>query len=239
MTLVQQPTATPDRGGPRFFLESGDRLSRAEFERRYEAMPHLKKAELIEGVVYVASPVRLDAHAVPHGLAIAWLAVFASATPGVFVADNATLRLDLDNEVQPDVLLCIESAAGGRARPTPDGYLEGAPELILEVAASSAAIDRHAKLHAYQRNGVQEYIVWQVLDGRLEWFGLREGVYEPIQPDQAGVQHSLVFPGLRLAVTAFLARDLAAVLAEQQRGLATAEHRAFVERLAAPQSRNE
>lgn len=40
-------------------LESGDRLTRAEFERRYEAAPEHFKAELIEGVVYVASPVRI------------------------------------------------------------------------------------------------------------------------------------------------------------------------------------
>ena len=39
-------------------LENGDRLTRAEFERRYAAMPRLKKAELIEGIVYVPSPVR-------------------------------------------------------------------------------------------------------------------------------------------------------------------------------------
>ena len=38
-------------------LEHGDHLTREEFERRYEAMPHVRKAELIEGVVYMPSPV--------------------------------------------------------------------------------------------------------------------------------------------------------------------------------------
>jgi Uma2 family endonuclease len=214
-------------------LENGDHLSRVEFERRYEAMPHLKKAELIEGVVYVGSPVRMDVHGKPHGLVMAWLGVYTAATLGVELGDNATVRLDLENEPQPDALLRLDVAAGGRSRVTDDGYIEGPPELVVEVAASSAAIDRHTKLHAYQRNGVAEYLIWQVLDRRLEWFALQEGVYEALAPDERGVVHSLIFPGLRLAVPALLDGDLAAVLAEQQTAFSTPEHRAFVARLAA------
>jgi len=143
------------------------------------------------------------------------------------------VRLDLDNEFQPDVLLQIDPAFGGRSRVTEDGYLEGAPELVLEVAASSATIDRHTKLQVYRRNGVQEYIVWQVLDRRLEWFALRDGEYVLLQPDARGVIRSAVFPGLCLAVESLLNGDLAAVLAEQQSAFSTSEHRQFVESLAA------
>lgn len=218
---------------PRFFLESGDRLSRAEFERRYEAMPHLKKAELIEGVVYVASPVRTDVHAEPHAWIVGWLSLYAAASPGVRLADNATLRLDLDNIVQPDALLRLDAGAGGRARPTEDGYLEGPPELVVEVAASSASIDRNTKLHVYRRNGVPEYLVWQVLDRRIEWFALQEGEYAPLKPDRQGTLHSVIFPGLQLATEPLLNSDLATVLARQQAVLGTPEHRAFLERLAA------
>ena len=229
VAVTHDPAQQSGQVAPRHFLENGDRLTRAEFERRYEAMPHLKKAELIEGVVYVGSPVRDDVHGEPHSLAVGWLFIYVAATPGVRSSDNATVRLDADNEFQPDVLLRIQ---GGKARRTDDGYVEGPPELVFEVAASSASIDRHTKMHVYRRNGVQEYIIWRVLDEVIEWFSLQEGVYVPLEPDERGVIHSRVFPGLRLVVQAMLDRDAAAILAEQQAGLATPEHQAFKERLA-------
>lgn len=214
-------------------LENGDRLTRQEFERRYHAMPHIKKAELIAGVVYMPSPVRFHSHAQPHGQVMTWLGVYCAATPGVLLADNATVRLDLDNEVQPDALLRLDPAVGGRSRISADDYLEGAPELIVEIATSSAAYDLHEKLRIYRRNGIQEYLVWQVYDRWLDGFRLSEGEYIPLLPDAAGVARSQVFPGLHLAVAALLDGDLAGVLAELQRGLQTAEHTAFVERLSA------
>ncbi|MEQ8957793.1 MAG: Uma2 family endonuclease, partial [Coleofasciculus sp. C2-GNP5-27] len=116
-------------------LESGDRLTRIEFERRYQQMPENKKAELIEGVVYVASPVRANRHGKPHAQIIGWLLVYESETPGAYLADNTTVRLDADNEPQPDALLRIEPEVGGNSRITEDDYIEGAPELVVEVAA--------------------------------------------------------------------------------------------------------
>ena len=212
-------------------LESGDRLTRCEFERRYAARPDLKKAELIEGVVYVPSLVRAASHAEPHYTLIGWLAAYSAATPGVHGADNATVRLDLDNEPQPDALLRIERR-GGRSRVGEDDYIEGAPELVVEIAASSAAIDLHDKLRAYRRNGVREYLVWRTGEHRIDWCELVEGEYRPLPRTARGVLHSNVFPGLRLAVDAMLRGDLAAVLAEQRRGLRTRKHREFVARLA-------
>lgn len=212
-------------------LENGDRLTRREFERRYEAMPQVKKAELIEGIVYMPSPVRVRSHGQPHGQIIGWVCVYCAATPGVDFADNATLRLDPDNEPQPDAVLWIDPAAGGRARVSAEDYLEGAPELVVEVAASSVSYDVHVKQPVYRRNGVQEYILWRVLDRQIDWFRLVDEQYVPLQPDTRGVLHSQVFPGLCLAVPALLQGDLAGVLAEAQQGLASAEHRAFVETL--------
>jgi len=226
VSLAGAATVAPPR------LESGDRLTRDEFERRYHAMPHIKKAELVEGVVYMPSPIRFENHAEPHGWIMGWLVVYCAATPGVELADNATVRLDLDNEYQPDALLRLEPANGGRSRISADDYVEGAPELVAEVASSSAAYDMHDKLKVYRRNGVLEYVVWQVYDKRLDWFALREGEYVSLEPDEAGVLHSRVFPGLRLAVPALLAGNLAAVLAELQKGLGMPEHAAFVARLA-------
>ena len=223
---VRLPAAT---GVPA--LENGDRLTRCEFERRYAAQPDLKKAQLIEGIVYMPSPVSM-AHAEPHAMIQAVLLVYAASTPGVRGADNATVRLDLDNEPQPDAVLLIASAAGGRCRVSDDNYLEGTPELVVEVAASSASIDLHEKLHAYRRNGVQEYIVWRTLEQRIDWFELSDGEYRPLPADDAGVIRSRVFPGLGLAVGALLKGDLAGALAEVQKGAGAPEHKTFIERLA-------
>ncbi len=212
-------------------LESGDRLTRQEFEHRYQTMPLIKKAELIEGVVYVASPVRMANHGRPHAALIGWLLAYKAATPGVDLGDNATVRLDLDNEPQPDALLRIEPEVGGNSYITDDDYVEGPPELIAEIAASSASYDLNDKLNAYRRNEVQEYIVWQIYENRLDWFSLQQGRYVSLQPDEAGVIRSQIFPGLWLAVNALREGDLAQVLAVLQQGLQTAEHQTFVESL--------
>ena len=144
--------------------------------------------------------------------------------------DNATVRLDLDNEPQPDVLMHIE-AAGGGADIGDDDYVEGAPELVAEVAASSASIDLHAKRNAYRRNGVQEYIVWQTLESRVDWWELVDGEYIPLAADEAGVIESKVFPGLRLATHALLGGDLAASADAVEDGLRSDAHKAFCEAL--------
>ncbi len=212
-------------------LENGARLTRAEFERRYEAMPHLKKAELIEGVVYMPSPVHHTVHSRPHAYIIGWLVHYCSATPNIDLGDNATVRLDADNEVQPDALLRIEFEVGGTSRISDDDYIEGAPELIVEIAASSESYDLHDKKKVYRRNGVQEYIVWRVYEKALDWFRLEEGAYHRLEPDEAGILRSQVFPGLHLDVEALLAGDLATVLAVLRAGVATEEHAAFVENL--------
>lgn len=212
-------------------LNSGDRLSRAEFERRYQVHPEIKKAELVEGVVYMPSPIHLQKYAEPHGQIVTWLGVYTAGTPGLQLADNATVRLDFENEVQPDAFLRVKSEFGGKAQVTDDDYLEGSPELIVEIAASSAAYDMHDKRRVYARNGVQEYLVAQMYEKRMDWFVLREGVYEALTPDENGILRSEVFPGLWLHPQAFWAGDLAAMLATLQEGLAAPEHQAFVEQL--------
>jgi Uma2 family endonuclease len=197
-------------------------------------MPHLKKAELIEGVVYVPSPVRFRRHGRPHAHLMTWLGVYEASTPGVEAADNSTARLDLDNEPQPDALLLIDPARGGQAQISADDYIEKAPELVAEVAASSVSLDLNLKLHVYRRNGVREYVVWRVLDQEVDWFVLREGRYDRLPLDAAGLYRSEVFPGLWLDPAALVRGDLARVLAVLQQGLASSEHAAFVGRLNPP-----
>jgi Uma2 family endonuclease len=213
-------------------LENGDHLTREEFERRYEAMPNLKKAELIEGVVFMGSPVRNSQHSEPHSIISALLGVYRILTPGVRCGDNGTVRLDLGSVPQPDSFLRIEEECGGQSRVSTDDYLEGGPELVVEVAASTASHDLNAKKLVYQRHRVREYIVWRTHDQAIDWFRLQRGRYVRVKPNREGIIESKVFPGLRLAVKALLQGDFAAALAEVQAGVASESHRAFVARLA-------
>jgi Uma2 family endonuclease len=211
-------------------LENGDRLTRAEFERRYDAMPNLRKAELIEGIVQMPSPIRVE-HMEADLVVLTWLGVYVAATPGVRGGGDGSVRLDADNEVQPDALLRIDAACGGQSRVAADGFIEGAPELVVEISGSSASYDLHAKLHIYRRAGVCEYIVWRVYDRALDWFVLEEGRFEAQTPDDQGVLSSRVFPGLRVPVAAMLDGKLAEVLAAVQQGVQMPEHAAFVKEL--------
>lgn len=227
--VQQPPHVIKKKKKPLPPLKHGEKLTRDEFERRYAAMPRLKKAELIEGIVYMPSPVRTDIHSDPHARIITWLGVYWTATPGVQCADNATVHLDPDNEAQPDGLLRIDE--GGTSLLSDTGYIEGAPELIVEIAGTSADYDLHEKLDAYLRNGVAEYIVWQTQEKRLDWFHLVNEEYVPMLPDADRLIESQAFPGLRLAVNSLIGDNLATVLSELQKGLETAEHAAFVRRL--------
>jgi hypothetical protein len=213
-------------------LENGDHLTRDEFERRYEAMPHVKKAELIEGIVYISCRVNFERHGCPHAAVMGWLGTYRAGTPGVGVGNNATVRLDVKNEFQPDALMIVEPHLGGQATIDSDGYIAGGPELVCEVAASSAAIDLNTKLRVYRRSKVREYVVWRVLDEAIDWFVLRRGRY--IQRTlTSGTYRSDVFPGLWLDPDALVGDDLPAVLQALQQGLASAEHVAFVAKLRA------
>lgn len=212
-------------------LENGDRLTRPEFERRYNAMLNVRKAELIEGVVYMASPLRFRPHAKPHGRLITWLGVYETATPCIEMGIEPTVRLDIDNEPQPDGVLLISTESGGHATLSDDEYVEGAPELVVEVAASSAAIDLGDKKRAYRRSGVQEYIAWQVYDQKIDWWQLQDVDYVSFVPDEQGIIHSQVFPGLWLNVAAMLQGDMRSVLAVLQTGINHPEHKTFVQQL--------
>ena len=235
--LSQIPTLTVPRSPVKADgippLNAGDRLSRAEFERRYQARPDLKKAELIEGVVHMPSPVRFVQHGQAHIALAGWLANYLAATPGVTGGDNVTIRLDYENEVQPDAFLRLDVTLGGRSSITEDDYIAGAPELIVEIAASIVAYDMYDKRRVYARNGVQEYLVAQAYEQRVDWFVLREGVYEAMQADADGILRSEVFPGLWLPVDALWAGDLAKMLRVLQQGLDSVEHQEYVASLQA------
>jgi len=242
MSIITAGTTEADSGltGPRKkadcppSLETGDHLTRFEFERRYNARPDIKYAELIEGIVYMPSPTRFERHGRPHSHVNFWLGLYEAATSGVLSASNASVRLDLDNMPQPDAFLLIDPARGGRTRTSDDDFVEGAPELITEVTASSVSYDLYEKKDAYRRNGVREYVVLLTEENRALWFVLREGQFVDLSADSAGVFRSEVFPGLWLDGSALLAANLIQVQSVLQQGLDTAEHAAFVQRLAVP-----
>jgi Uma2 family endonuclease len=213
-------------------LTNGDKLTRYEFERRYNAVSKPKKAELIEGIVYIMpAALRFRSHGQPHGRITGWLFSYEAMTPGVALGVEPTVRLDLDNEPQPDAVLIIIPEAGGQTRISEDDYIEGPPELVVEIAASSVAIDLHGKKQAYRRNGVREYIVWQVLDQKLSWFSLEQGEYLELLPNEEGILKSRVFPGLWLAVNELLTGNMQVVLNVLQAGLQSVEHADFTHKL--------
>jgi Uma2 family endonuclease len=213
-------------------LENGDRLTRAEFERRYDAMPGLKKAELIEGEVYMPSPVRHSRHSHPQSRILTWLGMYETHTPGIEAGGGGSVRLDLDNEPQPDGYLIFLPEWGGQVRLSEDDCVEGAPELVAEVSSSTVSYDLGRKLDAYRRNGVREYLVWRVADRQVDWFVNRDGRFVALEPAAGGILRSLVFPGLWLDTQALVGGDKLRVEAVLQQGLDSPEHAEFVAQLA-------
>ena len=195
--LAAKPSVLPARNGEIPPLESGDRLNLLSSRGATTRTPVLKKAELIEGVVYVPSPVRQKYHGAPHSHLVGWLVTYRAGTPGVETGDNSTILLDLDNAPQPDASSRSSSLHGGRVKINEDGgSIQGGPDLVAEVAASSASYDLHDKLNSYRRNGVREYIVHRVLDQQVDWFVLRVGRFEALEISPDGPFRSTVFLGL-------------------------------------------
>lgn len=231
MSTVGTMPTRPESPPPIPPLEQGDFLTRAEFERRYEAMPEVKRAELLEGEVYMPSPVRLRKHSSPHADLVAWFGAYRVQTPGILVGDNSSVRLALDSEPQPDVVLLIEPECGGRANISEDDYIEGSPELVAEVSSSTKSIDLNKKLRIYRKNKVLEYVVWRVDDGDIDWFSWKNDQYQPLARDANTWYRSVVFPGLWLDAAALIRKDLAGLHQVLQQGIASPEHAAFVAEL--------
>ena len=233
--VIQAPTQPVAQTAPRRErppLNSGDHLSRAEFHRRYGMYPEIKKAELIEGVVIVGSPVHRQ-HGRPHFQFSAILGAYVAHTPGLLAGDNESVVLDGDNELQPDLFVGIDAARGGQLTDSEKGPLIGVPEFIVEVAASSASHDLHSKLNVYRRNGVQEYLVLLAYEREMRFFRLSGGEYVAVEAGADGVMRSQALPGFRFRSDWFWEGRLAESMQLVQEGIASPEQRAFVDRLAA------
>jgi Uma2 family endonuclease len=209
-------------------LHSGDRMSREEFHRAYESMSEDIRAELIGGTVYVASPLKRR-HGALHPFVDAVLAAYEGSTPGVECGDNATILLGEQGEPQPDAYLRILPEFGGQSGTTADDYVEGPPELILEIANSSRAIDLYGKKDDYALYGVQEYVVICLRESELKWFDLHARTELAI--DRDGIVRTRIFPGLWIHVEALLTKNYARLMQTLEAGLASPEHAQFVSRL--------
>jgi Uma2 family endonuclease len=230
-TRPNPPADRPERNGAIPPLKDGERLNSEEFERRYDAMANLRKAELIDGVVHVPSPVRQRRHSGPQFTLIGWLFNYRARTPGLEGGDNPSVRLDLGSMPQPDCLLFVSPEYGGQAKIDADDYVSGGPDLVAEIAASSARDDVTAKFELYKRHSVREYLAWRVIDREIDWFVLREGQFEKLSPSDDGILRSTIFPGLWLDPHALLNDDCAALLDVLERGLESPEHAAFKDQL--------
>lgn len=211
-------------------LFEGDCLSSDEFLRRWEEMPDLKRAELIEGIVYMSSPVS-NHHDGCHVVLTSWLANYAAATPGCFPGLEGTWRMGPSNVPQPDLMLQILPEYGGQS--TVEGlYHAGAPELIVEVAVSSYSRDFGVKKRLYERMGVREYLIALPRQRKLVCHRLTPTGFETFEPGTDGIFRSGMFPGLWLDMDALWKLDLARMNAGLQQGLATPEHAAFAAQVA-------
>ena len=211
-------------------LIAGERLDRATFHERYEAMPPQTRAELIGGVVHMPSPLSPD-HAFTNAPVALWLGLYQRSTKGVRTAINASLFLDDRAETQPDVLMLIRPELGGQTR-REQGYLAGGAELVVEIARSSRKIDLGPKYRDYERAGVLEYLVVALDPDEIHWFVRRVDRLERLAPGPDGFYRSEVFPGLWLDPQALFFEDLDGIIATLNLGLATPEHADFVARLA-------
>lgn len=226
MSIISR--SAPKRSEP-MELRNGDRMSRDEFHRLYENAPKSFKAELIGGVVHVASPLRC-AHGNHHGHLAMLFSAYEFNTPGVEMGDNVTVILGDQSEPQPDLYLRVLPEFGGQSATTADDYVDGAPELVAEVSHSSRSIDLHAKREDYARNGVREYLVMSLADTRLRWFDLPSN--SELSADGDGVIRVRSFPGLWIDAQSLFARDFRRLMEIFQQGIDDPQHAAFIDRLA-------
>lgn len=211
------------------YLENGDCLTVEEFLRRWEAMPDLKHAELINGVVFMNAAVRFRDHGKQVARIYFWLGMYDSLTPHLNCGAESSVQITEQALLQPDACLFLPAGAGGMCQISKAGYLSGPPELIVEVSASSASRDLHQKREIYEQSGVKEYVVWSVFENRIQWFVNRGGSFQEISPDEQHIFRSEIFPGLWLNAAAMLSGEMKTIRETVEKGAATPEHAAFVQ----------
>jgi Uma2 family endonuclease len=225
--MSQQSELEP-KSGPPWILESGDVMDQPTFHEIYSHMPENFRAELIDGVVYVASPLKRP-HSRSSFLLISVLGQYEAQTPGVSGEECVTVILSDHAEVQPDILLRIEETFGGESYFTEDEFLTGAPELVIEVSQSSRSIDLNHKRKLYRENGIIEYLVIDLQKDTIRWFDLQ--LNQELQTEPDGIYRIRTFPGLWIDSSAVFDQNLARLITTLNLGLSSQEHAEFVSRL--------
>jgi Uma2 family endonuclease len=228
--MAASPPPTAPQSLP--LLEQGDHLDQKTFHERYEAMPNVKKAELIQGMVFMGAAA-LRQHSRMHSILVRWLGAYEDQTPGVETLVELTAILGPESEPQPDICMIVLPEKGGQMQPSKDyeDYLEGPPELVVEVASSTESYDLHLKKADYERQGVREYLVVALRQRRIFWFVNRNGAFQELALAQDGFLKSEIFPGLWLDPAALFEKKVRRVLEVAALGLATPEHKVFAEEL--------
>jgi hypothetical protein len=214
-------------------LADGQLVSLEEFEQRFDATPDLKHAELLDGVAYLRHDGRAFAGSCRAAL-IGWLGVYSASTRFLLPGAHGHVALDDRNELQPDAILAVRPEAGGTVVLDATGVVRSAPDFAADVFTTTNATLLPKRIAAHERGGTLEYLVWYAEHKCVDWLVRERGEFVAMNPDPAdGLLKSVAFPGLWLDATALLNGDLDTVLAALQRGLASAEHKAFVSQLAA------
>jgi Uma2 family endonuclease len=213
-------------------LDNGDRLDQKTFHERYESMENHVRAELIGGIVYMASPQKRP-HSRTTLLVGHWLGEYEEWTPGTEVLAGATDIMGSASQPEPDHCLFVLPQFGGSVGFNESDYLTGAPELIVETAATTESRDLHQKKDDYEKARVREYVVVALRSRKVFWFIRRHGKFAAMGPGQDGIFRSKIFPGLWLDPEALLERNRARLLTVLREGLASKGHHAFVAKLAA------
>ena len=124
----------------------------------------------------IMSPSPISLHQIISGriLQLALNFLDASNNNGFLVSAPMDVRFDEGNIYQPDILYIEES----RKDEIVKDFVEGAPDLIIEILSpSNAYYDLRQKKEVYEKYGVKEYIIIDPIAQNADLYLLKEGAY--------------------------------------------------------------
>ncbi len=156
--------------------------------------------ELLDGEVYMAPP-PMTSHQSVSGNAYFYLRTLIQQ--GRWFAAPTGVYLDEVNIPEPDILWLAPDHID-KIKPR---YIEGAPDLIVEILSkSTAARDKESKFHLYERHGVLEYWMVDPSNEYVEVYLLKDGVFDRTGVhDKSGSFTSSLFGDVVIQVAAFFA----------------------------------
>jgi Uma2 family endonuclease len=166
------------------------------FEEFLDLIPDGEKADLIDGVIYMASPDNTDASDLTGWLGAILYTFVEMKGLGKVYQSRVAYRLGRKRGPEPDLGFVPKELEASRRR----GYIDGPPALAMEIVSpESVGRDYVLKRAQYEQAGVREYWIIDPDEQRATLLVLRQGHYEEVAP----VDHVLaseVVPGFRLDV---------------------------------------